>query len=257
MKIYVLLKQVPDLETKIKLKSDKSGIEEADIKWVINPYDEFAIEEAIKTKESSPESVCVALSLGPKKRTSDALRTALAMGCDEAIVIDTDETLDSWTTAQAVAKVIAQEGPYRVVFSGRTAIDDTMSAVSQMVAEELQIPHATVVSRCVLTNEKAEVEREVEGGTREKIELQLPCVIACNKGLNTPRYASLPGIMKAKKKPLREIGFQSLGLQGGIKVRYKNFELPPDKAPAKILTGEPDQIASQLVQLLRDEAKVI
>ena len=255
MKIFILLKQVPDTETKIKLKPDGSGIDEAGIKWVVNPYDEFAIEEAIKTKEANPSAQIYAVSFGPKRRTADALRTALAMGADEAIAIDAEETADVWATAEALAKAIQKEGPADLIFSGKLAIDDNMSSVSQMVAELLDVPHATVVGKFKLNGARAEAERETEGGSREILDLALPCVVACNKGLNTPRYASLPGIMKAKKKPLKELSLADLGVSSAPRIRYKNFQLPQDRPSVKILSG--DTAAAQLAQLLREEAKVI
>jgi electron transfer flavoprotein beta subunit len=255
MKIFVLIKQVPDTETKIKLKADASGIDETGVKWVMNPYDEFAVEEALKVKEKNPQATVTVMTLGPKRRAPEVLRTALAMGADDAILIDADEAVDCWTTAQALAKAIQAEGAFELIFTGKLAIDDNMAAVSQMVAECLQIPHTTVINRFTLHDGAVEVEREVEGGTREVVRLQLPCLVGCNKGLNTPRYASLPGIMKAKKKPLKEISLDTLGLSSGGRVKFKNYLLPSEKPPVKILSG--DTAVHDLVQLLRDEAKVL
>lgn len=257
MKIFVCVKQVPDTETKIQVKADKSGIEEASIKWVMNPYDEFAVEEALKLKTSTSDTV-IAISAGPKSRVVDTLRTALAMGADEAIVIDTPETADAYQTAKLLAEAIKKEGDVRLVFGGKLAIDDNASSVGQMVAEFMDIPHVTVVSKFEHTEGKITVERDIEGGAKEVFSISTPCVVAANKGLNTPRYASLPGIMKAKKKPLKELAPGDLG-QGDLtsKVKYRNFTLPPEKPPVKMISGSAEEQAKQLVDLLMNEAKVL
>lgn len=258
MKVFVCIKQVPDTETKIKLKADASGIDPAGVKWVMNPYDEFAVEEAIKTKEAGKATNVTVLTLGPKARIVDALRTALAMGADDAIVIDAPEDFDPSATAKALAAAIKAEGDFGFVLTGKLAIDDNAASVSQMLAENLGAPHATVVSKLEVADGSAIAERETEGGTREVLQLKLPAVIAANKGLNMPRYASLPGIMKAKKKPVKELTAEGLGITPSeIKVRYKNYQLPPEKPPVKMLPGDPAEQASALVQLLRSEAKVI
>ena len=140
MKIFVCVKQVPDTETKIKIAADQAGIEAAGVKWVMNPYDEFAVEEAVKLRDANAGSQVWVLSLGPKQRVSETLRTALAMGADEAIVINADEKLDNFSTARALSEVIKAEGGAKVIFSGKMAIDDNSSAVSQMVAEFLNAP---------------------------------------------------------------------------------------------------------------------
>ena len=257
MKIVVCIKQVPDTETKIKLNSDSSGIDTSGVKWVMNPYDEFAVEEAIKLKTEKSGSLTV-ISVGPKKRVVDSLRTALAMGADDAIVIDTEDELDSFATAKALSKALEKEGPFDMVFTGKLAIDDNASAVSQMLAEFMGFPHSTVVSKFEAGDGKVTVERDADGGSKETLELSGPAVIGANKGLNQPRYASLPGIMKAKKKPLKEIAFSELGVEATAqKVTYKNFQLPPEKPPVKMIEGEPAAQAKQLVELLRDEAKVL
>lgn len=257
MRIFVCVKQVPDTETKIKLKSDGSGIDDSGVKWVMNPYDEFAVEEALKLKEASSGTVTV-VSLGPKKRVVDTLRTALAMGADDAIAIDGPENLDSLTTALALAAAIQAEGAFDYVLTGKLAIDDNAAAVSQQLAEKLGIPHTTVVSKLEAKDNVVTVEREVEGGTREVVELQLPALIAANKGLNTPRYASLPGIMKAKKKPLKELSLDALGITtDACKVQFVNYALPAEKPAVKMLSGDAAEQAKELARLLREEAKVI
>ncbi|MAV90725.1 MAG: electron transfer flavoprotein subunit beta [Bdellovibrionaceae bacterium] len=257
MKTFVCIKQVPDTETKIQIKGDKSGIEEGSIKWVMNPYDEFAVEEALKLKTTTSDTVVV-LSAGPKSRVVDSLRTALAMGADEAVVIDAPETIDCYLAAKLLAETIKKEGDVRMVFTGKLAIDGNGSSVGQMVAEFLEVPHAGVVSKLDFTEGQVVVERDVEGGAKEVFQLKTPCVISANKGLNTPRYASLPGIMKAKKKPLKELTAADLGLNDLMpKMKFKNFELPPEKPPVKMIEGSPQEQAHKLVDLLMNEAKVL
>jgi electron transfer flavoprotein beta subunit len=255
MQIYVCVKQVPDTETKIKLGA--SGIDFTGVKWIMNPYDEFAVEEALKLKAAVPGSVVTALSLGPKERVVETLRTALAMGADEAVVINAPDGMDNFATAKALAQYLRGQ-PHDIIFAGKGAIDDNAMAVTQMVAEFLNIPHATVVTKFESKDKTATVEREIEGGAREVVQVQLPAVIGANKGLNTPRYASLPGIMKAKKKEIKEVAYGSLGIgDGDLKIKYSGFELPKDRPTCKVLSGEPQQQAQQLAQLLREEAKVI
>lgn len=258
MKIFVCLKQVPDTETRIQIKSDRSGIEETGVKWVMNPYDEFAVEEALKLKEAKGTGTVTVVSVGPKARVTDALRTAMAMGADDGIVIDTTEYLDSFWTAKALAGAIQKEGSFDFVFTGKLAIDDNSASVPQVLAECLNVPHVTVVSKFSTSSDGIIAEREIEGGAREVIEVKGPCVIAANKGLNTPRYASLPGIMKAKKKPLKELTLADAGVQSQqLKVKLKDFQLPPEKPSVKMLSGDAGTQAKELVRLLLEEAKVL
>jgi len=258
MRIFVCLKQVPDTETRIQVKPDKSGIEEAGVKWVMNPYDEFAVEEALKIKEAKGAGTVTVVSVGPKTRVSESLRTAMAMGADDAIVIDSAEPLDTFWTAKALAGAIQKEGTFDLIFAGKLAIDDNAASVPQILAEALAVPHVTVVSKLALDGATLKAEREIEGGAREIFEVQGPCVIAANKGLNTPRYASLPGIMKAKKKPLKELTLADVGVQPSqIKVRFKDYQLPPEKPAVKMISGDAATQAKELVRLILEEAKVL
>ena len=258
MKIFVCIKQVPDTETKIKLKADASNIDVSGVKWVVNPYDEFAIEEGIKLRDANPGSSVHVLTVGPKERAVEALRTALAMGADEAIVVNTSDLLDATVTAKALANAIKSEGGGDLILTGKLSIDANQSSVGQMVAEYLQIPHASVVSKLAVAGGSANATRDVEGGSKEVLKISLPGLFAANKGLNTPRYASLPGIMKAKKKTIKEIELSSLGVTANDqRVHLKNFSLPAEKPPVKMLSGDAGAQAQQLVQLLRDEAKAL
>lgn len=258
MKVYVCVKQVPDTETKIKLKPDSSGVDFTGVKWVMNPYDEFAVEEALKLREAGKATSVVVFSVGPKSRVVEALRTALAMGADDAVVIDAPEDLDANATAKALAGALKAEGDFRLVLTGKLAIDDNASAVSQMVAEYLGVPQATVVSKLEIGDGTETASREVEGGTREVLELRGPAVIAANKGLNMPRYASLPGIMKAKKKTIKELTLDAVGAStGDVRTKYVAFKMPADKPAVKMLGGDAAAQAHELATLLRNEAKVI
>lgn len=258
MKIFVCLKQVPDTETKIKILPDQSGIDPTGVKWVVNPYDEHAIEEALKFKEKNPTTQIYALTVGPKTRVIESLRTALAMGVDEALVINAPENLDAYTTAKALAQVITAEGPAHLIFSGKQSIDVNQSSVPQMLAEFLNIPHSTVVSKFEATAENSRVERDIEGGAKEVVEMINPALIAANKGLNMPRYASLPGIMKAKKKIIKEIEFSTLNIGSTEqKVKYIEYSLPAEKPAVKFLSGDVSAQVLQLISSLRDEAKVL
>ena len=259
MKIFVCIKQVPSTETKIQLHDDSSRINNAGVKWEINPYDEFAIEEALKLKESiGGDSRVTLISLGPKKRVLEAIRMGLAMGSDEGILIDAPEDLDCHSTAKALAMAIDSEGGAAVIFTGKLSIDDNASSVSQMLAEHLNLPHTTVVSKFSESDGIFTLEREIEGGTREVVQLTGPSVIGANKGLNMPRYASLPGIMKAKKKPVKEINLIDFNLSDSDKkISFTNFQLPPEKPPVKMIEGDVAQQCVDLTRLLREEAKVL
>jgi electron transfer flavoprotein beta subunit len=258
MRIAVCIKQVPDTETKIKLKPDGSGIDATGVKWIVNPYDEYAIEEGIKLKEANAGSQVFVFTVGPKSRASEALRTALAMGADEGILVAADQDLDSATAAKALAGALQKEGTFDLILTGKLAIDDNAASVGQMLADELSLPHATVISKLTVSGAGLVAEREVEGGTKEIVELTLPALIAANKGLNMPRYASLPGIMKAKKKVIKEYDLAALGVTPTVaRVRLSQFQLPPEKPPVKMLAGDSKAQSKDLARLLREEAKVL
>lgn len=256
MNILVCIKQVPDTETKIKVSG--SSIDTSGIKWVLNPYDEFAVEEALKIKAAKPETQVRVLSVGPKARVVEALRTALAMGADEATVVDAPETLDSLSVAKALMGAAKKIGEFGILLSGKSAIDDNNFAVGQMVAELMGISHVTSVTKADYTEKGALVEREVEGGAKEIIEVDFPAMITTNKGLNNPRYASLPGIMKAKKKTIQEFSLTDVGVDASlVRVQYTHFELPAERPSVQMISGDPQEQAHKLAQLLRQEAKVL
>jgi electron transfer flavoprotein beta subunit len=266
VKIIVVMKQVPDTETKIKVKGDGSGIETDGIKYVMSPYDEYAVEEALRLKEKVGEgSTVTVVSVGPD-RAVEAIRTALAMGADDAIHVNDPamEGSDSLGTARALAKAI-QENGFDIVFAGKQAIDLDQSQLGSALAECLDIPQVNIIAKFELSDDKtkATVNRRIEGG-EEVIEATLPALFTCDKGLNEPRYASLPGIMKAKKKPLKKVDLAALGLDAnevggaGSKLKIEKWLPLPERQAGKVLKDmEPEAGAKELVRLLREEAKVI
>lgn len=258
MNLFVLLKQVPDTETKITLTGDAGSIEKGSIKWILNPYDEFAVEEALKTKEKFKEGTVTVVSAGPD-RVVEALRTAVAMGADNAIHVKTDDSADTYLVAKALAAVCKKENA-SLVFSGKQAIDDDQASLFGYVAEFLDMPSVSVVVKLDIAADKKsfKAEREVEGGTKHLIECPIPAVVAVNKGINAPRYASLPGIMKAKKKEIKGYALADLGL-GSETSRTKDsaYALPPERKAGVKLSGDTATQVKELVRLLREEAKVI
>ena len=264
MNIIVCLKQVPDTETQIKVRSDGKSIVTDDIKWVMNPYDEYGVEEALRIKEKFGGEVTV-VGLGPK-RVTESIRTALAMGADKGILVS-DEALegsDSLSVAKAVAAAI-KELDYDLIFSGQRGVDDDMGVVGANIAELLDIPQLSVIDKVEVAEDgkSVKVNRPIEGSILV-IESPLPALITAQKGLNEPRYASLPGIMKAKKKPFDAKTLSDLGLdaaefgEGARKVKVLEITPPPARVAGKIVEGEtPQEKAAGLAKLLHDEAKVI
>ena len=256
MNIVACVKQVPDTETLIKVKPDGSGIDETGIKWVMNPYDEFGVEEALKLKEKFGGDVTI-VSLGPA-RALETVRTALAMGADKAIHINDPafEGADAYNIAAALAAAI-KGIPYDIIFCGQRAIDDDAGQVGSVLAEFLSIPQITIVTKVDVEGASIKVVRPIEGA-QLLIESSLPCVVTTQKGLNEPRYASLPGIMKAKKKPVDVKDAAGLGITVAPKAKIAKTLPPPARPPGKIICGEePAEKARELAKLLREEAKVI
>ena len=262
MKIGVLLKQVPDTETKVRVNGDGTGIEEGDIKWIVSPYDEYAVEEALKLKATLGEGEVVVLSLGPA-RCLDAARTALAMGADRAIILNDDAFggSDTLGVARSLAAVVTKE-EIGVIFSGCQALDGDSGAVPQMTAALLGWPHATWITSFEHEGETAKIERPVGGGSVEVARVRYPAVFTCTKGLNEPRYASLPGIMKAKRKPVTNYSPADLGIDGEVgadaaQTTLSDFRSPPGRPAGRILQGELRDQVRELVKALREEAKVL
>ncbi len=259
MKSLVCMKQVPDTETQIKVNPEGTGISTEGIKYVMNPYDEFSVEEALKLREKFKSGEVVILSIGPD-RITEAIRTALAMGADRGIHINDDSLnqADPYAVAQALAAAAAQI-EYDVIFCGHRAIDDDFGAAGAMLAELLGLPQVTLVTKVDVAEDmkSAVVERDVEGG-KEVVEVPLPCVLTSQKGLNEPRYASLPGIMKAKKKPIDKKTAADLGLSPQPHLQSRAYTMPAErKAGKKFENMEPAEAAKLVVQALRSEAKII
>ncbi len=263
MHIVVLLKQVPDTETLVQIGDDKVSIRTEDVKWVINPYDEFAVEEALRIRESQGEGKVTILTVG-SERAVEAIRTALAMGADEGVLISdlATEKGDALGTAKVLSAAL-REIPYDLIIGGLRSVDDDGYAVPAAVAEYLGIPHVSMVIRQEIGDGKITCERTVEGGTMV-VEAEMPALFTTQRGINEPRYASLPGIMKAKKKPLTKKTLADLGIDAsevgaaGAKCKVKRLGFPSERLPGKIIEGEtPEAKAVELVRLLREEAKVI
>ena len=264
MKIIVCLKQVPDTETQIKIAPDGNSIVKDDIKWVMNPYDEYGVEEALRLKEKFGGEVTI-VGLGPK-RVTESIRTALAMGADKGVLVIDDalEGSDTLSTAKALAAAI-KDIEYDLVFAGQRGVDDDMGLLGATLAEFLDISQLSVIEKVEVAEDgkSVKVNRAVEGEVLV-IESNLPTLITTQKGLNEPRYASLPGIMKAKKKPLEEKALADLGLdpaefgEGARKLKIVELTPPPQREAGKIIEGEsPEEKAAELARLLHDEAKVI
>jgi electron transfer flavoprotein beta subunit len=261
MKIIVLLKQTPDTETKITLSSDNSAVDNSGSKFIINPYDEFAIEEAIQIKEKAGDSEVVVVSFG-NDSCKELIVKALAMGADRGLLISNSglENADSLTVAKVLAGACKDEGA-DIVIGGKQAIDDDNMSALVMTSELLGWPHVNVVTKLELDGTNAKVEREVEGGKVEVYEVSLPAVFGAHKSLNSPRYASLPGIMKAKRKPFDSKTPSDIGVDPGSltsHTKITGYSYPPEKPAGKMFQGEDVAVmADKVVKLLREEAKVL
>lgn len=264
MKILVIVRQVPDSTTNIKIRPDGADIDRTGVKMVVNPFDEFAIEQAVQLKEkrSDVESV-TALIVGGAKAT-EALRTALAVGIDDGIHLQDDafDNLDELQTAALITTVVKDSG-YDLVLIGKQEIDLDSGQLGPALAELLDIPHVGAVVKLDLADDGKSftAHRRIEGA-EEVVEVSLPALLTCDKGLCEMRYPSLPNLMKAKKKPVKTLGAGDVaGLAeatagvGGSKLH--NFEPPPERPPGKLIDGEPEDAAKELVRLLREEAKAI
>ena len=251
MKILVTVKRVPDPETTIRVKPDGSGIVTDNIKYVINPFDEIAIEEALRIKEKLGGSEVVLASIGTKV-VSEQLRTGLAMGADRALLVLCDQDLDSLAVSRILAKLVERESPH-LVLMGKQAIDDDSNQAGQMLAALLDWPQATFASKVELAADQksAQVIREVDGGL-ETVGFSLPGIITADLRLNEPRYASLPGIMKARKKEIREIPVAELNADTTPCLKIQKMD-----PPAKKTGGKKVETVQQLLDLLHTEAKVI
>ena len=249
MKILVPVKRVVDYNVKVRVKSDNSGVELDNVKMSMNPFDEIAVEEALRLKEKGFATEVIAISIGVSQ-VQETIRNALAMGADSGIFVEVNETLEPLNIAKIISSVAKKENVDLMIL-GKQAIDDDMNATSQMVAALLNWPQATFASKIEIVDKIVKVSREVDGGI-ENIEVNLPAVISTDLRLNEPRYASLPNIMKAKKKPINEINIDELKIN--IKQRLDILKV---EEPSKRQSGIMLKTIEELVDKLKNEAKVI
>jgi electron transfer flavoprotein beta subunit len=249
MKILVAVKRVVDFNVKVRVKADGSGVETANVKMSMNPFDEIAVEEAVRLKEAGVGTEIVVVSCGPTA-CQETLRTALAIGADRAILVETTAELQPLAVAKLLKAVCTKENP-RIVILGKQAIDDDSNQTGQMLAALLNWPQATFASKVKISGEKAEVTREVDGGL-ETVSIKLPAVVTTDLRLNEPRYVTLPNIMKAKKKTLEVLKPDALGVD--VSPRLSTLKVVE---PSKRKAGMKVADVKALVEKLRNEAKVI
>jgi electron transfer flavoprotein beta subunit len=256
MKIMVCLKQVPHQDARLDVNASGTWIQEDNIKFEINSYDTYALEEALRIKDAGEADVFV-VSIGPD-RVTQTLRTALGMGADRAIHVKDSEAdgSDALGVAKILAAIAKEESPDYIVM-GMMSDDGNSSAVPPMLAELVGVPHTTAAVKVETKNGSVTVDREIEGGAHEVVELQAPCLVAVQTGINQVRYASLKGIMAAKKKPLDVKGVGDLGLSGQVgadaaKVRIEKIAPPPKGDRADMVEGSPDEVATRLVTKIKE-----
>ena len=249
MKLLVTVKRVIDYNVQIRVKADGSGVEKDNVKMSMNPPDENAVEEALRIKESCKADEIIILTIGNDK-AQETIRTALAMGADRGIHIKTENDLEPLAISKIISKVAEEEKP-SIILMGKQAIDDDCNQTGQMLAAMLNWPQATFSSKVTLKDKSMEIVREIDEGL-ETIEVNLPAVVTCDLRLNEPRYASLPNIMKAKKKPIEQMAAKDLGVDIANRVQQLKVEEPPKrKAGIKVAN------VAELVSKLKNEAKVI
>ena len=249
MKILVPVKRVVDYNVKVRVKADGTGVDLANVKMSMNPFDEIAVEEALKLKEAGKATEVVAVSCGPAA-AQETLRTALAMGADRAILVEAEGELQPLAVAKLLKAVVAKESP-QLVIAGKQAIDDDANQVGQMLAALLDWAQVTSASKVVADGGKLTVTREIDGGL-ETVEVALPAVVTADLRLNTPRYATLPNIMKAKKKPLDALKPADLGVDPAPRLRTLKVAEPPKRQGGVMVKD-----VAELVAKLKSEAKVI
>ncbi|AWN41685.1 electron transfer flavoprotein subunit beta/FixA family protein [Methylobacterium durans] len=249
MKVLVPVKRVVDYNVKIRVKADGSGVELSNVKMSMNPFDEIAVEEAIRLKEKGKVSEIIAVSIGPQQ-AQETLRTALAMGADRAILVKTDVNCEPLAVAKLLKAVVEKEGPELVIL-GKQAIDDDSNQTGQMLGALLGWPQGTFAYKVEFGEGAIDVTREVDGGL-QTVSLKLPAIVTTDLRLNEPRYASLPNIMKAKKKPLEEVAPDALGVDVTPRLKVLKTEEPPGRK-AGVKVGSP----AELVQKLKVEAGVL
>ncbi len=260
MNIFVFVKRVPDTESKIRINHEANSIDEEGLNFVLNPYDEFAVEEALRIRESKGGKVTV-LSVGPEE-TTVVLKKCLAMGADEAVLIkeDTPERYDGFRIAKIIAQAMTTKfSDYSLLLFGKQAVGADNAQVPAMAAAILGLPQVNVVTKLEIEGNIAVAHREIEGAS-ERMNVPLPAVISAQKGLNEPRYETLKGIMMAKKKEIPVLTLQDLGLDEGelvSQLEMVGLESPPARQAGTVIEDEPEKAAKRMVEFLRNEAKVV
>ena len=249
MKILVPVKRVIDYNVKVRVKPDNSGVELANVKMAMNPFDEIAVEQALRIKEAQKAEEVIAVSIGLQE-SQDTIRTALAMGADRGILVKTDQDIEPLSVAKVLKSLVEKENPSLVIL-GKQAIDDDCNQTAQMLSALLNWPQSTFISNLEINSDKIITIREVDGGL-EHIESNLPAIISVDLRLNEPRYASLPNIMKAKRKPIEELSPEELNIDAKKRLETIRVDDPPSRKAGVILKSVED-----LVEKLKNEAKVI
>ncbi|THB72383.1 MAG: electron transfer flavoprotein beta subunit/FixA family protein [Desulfobacteraceae bacterium] len=256
MKIFVCVKHVPDTAATIKVAGD-TGFEDADIKFIANPYDEFGIEEAVSIKESQGGEVVIVTVGG--ESAPDTIRGALAMGADRAIHVEIDsQFLDAELTAQALKAAIEADGAPELIFTGKGSVDTESFQTPYRLARLFGMPVVNEVSALEVNGGKALATRESGAGEKQVLEMALPCVVGATKGLNEPRYPKFPDIMKAKKKEIKAMGLSDLGVdESAAKVTLVKMEPVPERSQARMLEGSVDDQVTELIRVLKEDEKVL
>jgi electron transfer flavoprotein beta subunit len=256
MQIYVCVKHVPDTAANIKVVGD-AGFEDAGCKFIANPYDEYAVEQAVQLVEKNGGEVII-VTVG-KAAAAGTIRAAMAMGAHRGILVTVDsQFVDSQITARALKAAIEQDGQPNLIFTGKGAVDTEGFQTLYRLAAAMNLPVVNEINQMELSDGKATVGHEIGGGAREVLEVSLPCLLGATKGLNEPRYPKFPDIMKAKKKPISEVSFSDLGLSAdGAQSELVKLEKVPERTGAKMMDGDVREAVESLVKILKEEEKVI
>ena len=255
MRIYVCVKHVPDTAANIKITGATSY--DGQVKYVVNPYDEYGVEEAVSLVEKNGDGEVIAVCVGSSGAVN-SLKSVMAMGVHRSILVKTDEQFpDTYLVAKALAKVIEQEGMGTLIFTGKQSVDCEGMQTPYHLAVELGLPVTTGAVSLAIDNGTTIVQRELDGGARETLSIKTPCVLGATKGLNQPRFPKLPDILKAKKKEIKEIDIAELDLGGDEKYHLTSLDPVAPRSQAKILTGSTEEAVKTLVKILKEEEKVI
>jgi electron transfer flavoprotein beta subunit len=257
MQIYVCVKHVPDTAATINIVGD-TGYKDTACKFIINPYDEYAVEEAVQRVEKAGSGEVIVVTVGPAAAVS-TLRAAMAMGAHRGILVKVQsQFVDSTLTGLALKAAIEQDGSPDIIFTGKNAVDTEGFQTPYRLAAAMGLPVVNEVVKLEINNGRAIVEREIGGGTREVMEMKMPCIIGATKGLNEPRYPKFPDIMKAKKKEIKEIDFDQLGLNTAVdQTELLKLEAVPARSSAQIMQGSIREQVTELVRILREDEKVL